>query len=527
MIARQVASDHGYNYVDIRALLLDPVDLRGIPWRDEDGRTRWAPPVFLPPTASTALWLLNLEELASCVPMVQAALYQLSLERKCGEYELPEGASIIACSNRENDRGIVHRIEDYPSKEDLQGKFAIRYRITPVPDADHFIAQLATYTVTRADVGKRIRVWASFTDATATFETRASEVSEAASAVVPMPQGFVFDTGALSVDEGGSTAFTVRLAVDPGQAVTAVVNREGTAHIDVSPAQLSFNESNWSVPQTVTVNGKAFAGASSHDTSVHLTSSRVPTSQRIGVHVRDTGGAGTDWTLRLAGNARTEGGRVGEAAADEVGEERGCVGSERLGWLHGAVSFVPVRENGRGCPPPDIHPPPRSRPASSSRRCGGMNVASWQGGVALHAGANRGSMDPGIDETDAIDKYEAVAVTSRRTAMTPTRGTETRELEDVLHDAAGRLSPIHVAALVAHPEAVRSALAAAADALSTGDRERRSSAEAIEGSVPLPVDTEEAQSAPGRAHANGRTGDAPDLGGDRGAGRSQDAAVGA
>ena len=87
MIARQVASDHGYNYVDIRALLLDPVDLRGIPWRDEDGRTRWAPPVFLPPTASTALWLLNLEELASCVPMVQAALYQLSLERKCGEYE--------------------------------------------------------------------------------------------------------------------------------------------------------------------------------------------------------------------------------------------------------------------------------------------------------------------------------------------------------------------------------------------------------------------------------------------------------
>ena len=110
MIARQVASDHGYNYVDIRALLLDPVDLRGIPWRDEDGRTRWAPPVFLPPTASTALWLLNLEELASCVPMVQAALYQLSLERKCGEYELPEGASIIACSNRENDRGVVHRM---------------------------------------------------------------------------------------------------------------------------------------------------------------------------------------------------------------------------------------------------------------------------------------------------------------------------------------------------------------------------------------------------------------------------------
>ena len=109
-IAQQVANQDGYRYVDIRALLLDPVDLRGIPWRDEDGRTRWAPPSFLPPTDSTASWLLNLEELASCVPMVQAALYQLTLERKCGEYELPPGASIIACSNRENDRGVVHRM---------------------------------------------------------------------------------------------------------------------------------------------------------------------------------------------------------------------------------------------------------------------------------------------------------------------------------------------------------------------------------------------------------------------------------
>ena len=35
------------------------------------------------------------------------------------------------------DLGKLFRIEDYPSKEALQGKFAIRYRITPVPDADH------------------------------------------------------------------------------------------------------------------------------------------------------------------------------------------------------------------------------------------------------------------------------------------------------------------------------------------------------------------------------------------------------
>ena len=42
--------------------------------------------------------------------MVQAALYQLVLDRKVGEYELPEGASLIACGNREKDRGVVHRM---------------------------------------------------------------------------------------------------------------------------------------------------------------------------------------------------------------------------------------------------------------------------------------------------------------------------------------------------------------------------------------------------------------------------------
>ena len=110
MIAQQVAADAGRAYVDVRALLLDPVDLRGIPWRDGSDRTRWAPPAFLPPSDDPGRWLINLEELPSAVPMVQAALYQLVLDRKVGEYELPGGASLIACGNRESDRGVVHRM---------------------------------------------------------------------------------------------------------------------------------------------------------------------------------------------------------------------------------------------------------------------------------------------------------------------------------------------------------------------------------------------------------------------------------
>ena len=109
-IAQQVAAAANCQYVDVRALLLDPVDLRGIPWRDGADRTRWAPPAFLPPSADPSPWLINLEELPSAVPMVQAALYQLVLDRKVGEYKLPEGASLIACGNRETDRGVVHRM---------------------------------------------------------------------------------------------------------------------------------------------------------------------------------------------------------------------------------------------------------------------------------------------------------------------------------------------------------------------------------------------------------------------------------
>ncbi len=58
------------------------------------------------------------------------------------------------------------------------------------------------------------------------------------------------------------------------------------------------------------------------------------------------------------------------------------------------------------------------------------------------------------------------SVRRQRMVLTVEGGMHGRsELEGMLSDAAGRLSPTHVAALVSHPEAVRAALAAAADAL--------------------------------------------------------------
>ena len=67
--------------------------------------------------------------------------------------------------------------------------------------------------------------------------------------------------------------------------------------------------------------------------------------------------------------------------------------------------------------------------------------------------------------------------------MARPRGEKLCELVGVLHEAAGRLSPAHVAVLVAHPEAVHSALAVAADVLRTDDASR---AETIAGAEAHP-----------------------------------------
>ena len=76
--------------------------------------------------------------------------------------------------------------------------------------------------------------------------------------------------------------------------------------------------------------------------------------------------------------------------------------------------------------------------------------------------------------------------------MARPRGESIRELEGVLHEAAGRLSPAHVAALVAHPDAVRSALAVAADVLSMDDA-GRPGVETIAGAEPVRIGAEEAK----------------------------------
>lgn len=106
-IVRQVAEALGRALQDVRALLLDPVDLRGLPFLGSDGRSKWALPEFLPQNGEGILFL---DELNAAPAMVQASCYQLVLDRKLGEYRLPDGWAIVAAGNRDSDRAVTTRM---------------------------------------------------------------------------------------------------------------------------------------------------------------------------------------------------------------------------------------------------------------------------------------------------------------------------------------------------------------------------------------------------------------------------------
>jgi MoxR-like ATPase len=95
-LIHQAAQQASLDLLDLRAVLLDPVDLRGLP-RIHNDLALWCPLAFLPKDGAGVLFL---DELAQAPPLVQAACLQLTLDRRLGEYVLPDGWSVVAASNR-------------------------------------------------------------------------------------------------------------------------------------------------------------------------------------------------------------------------------------------------------------------------------------------------------------------------------------------------------------------------------------------------------------------------------------------
>ena len=109
-LVSQIGADTSREVIDVRLALWEPTDIKGIPYYSaNDNAMVWAPPAELP-TDPASKAILFLDELNSAPPAVQAAAYQLILNRKVGTYVLPEGVDIVAAGNRDGDKGVTFRM---------------------------------------------------------------------------------------------------------------------------------------------------------------------------------------------------------------------------------------------------------------------------------------------------------------------------------------------------------------------------------------------------------------------------------
>jgi hypothetical protein len=128
-IVAEVAREENRPLIDIRLPLMEPTDIRGIPYlaevkvydskgnllRDEndvpitDKEFRWSTPSDLP-TDEESRALVFFDEMSAAPPSVQAATYQIILNRRIGSYVMPKEAAIIAAGNRVKDKGVAYNM---------------------------------------------------------------------------------------------------------------------------------------------------------------------------------------------------------------------------------------------------------------------------------------------------------------------------------------------------------------------------------------------------------------------------------
>lgn len=109
-----IATEMNGLMIDLRLAQMEPTDLRGIPYfNKETGLMDWAPPIDLPDEETASQYpvvVLFLDEMNSAAPSIQAAAYQLILNRRIGKYKLPDNVVVIAAGNRESDKGVTYRM---------------------------------------------------------------------------------------------------------------------------------------------------------------------------------------------------------------------------------------------------------------------------------------------------------------------------------------------------------------------------------------------------------------------------------
>ncbi|MBP3238881.1 MAG: AAA family ATPase [Lachnospiraceae bacterium] len=109
---KQIGEKYGYKVIDLRLAQMSEVEIGGLIYPNEDHtKTRWLSPEILPDEERDGKnTILLLDEITSCSKRVQVAAYQLILDRRVGQYTLPEGTFVIGLGNREDDEGVYIRL---------------------------------------------------------------------------------------------------------------------------------------------------------------------------------------------------------------------------------------------------------------------------------------------------------------------------------------------------------------------------------------------------------------------------------
>jgi hypothetical protein len=113
-LVADITEELGGYMIDLRLGQMEPTDIRGIPFYNKDtGKMDWAEPVDLPTEEFASQYpivVLFLDEMNVAAPSVQAAGYQLILNRRVAKYRLPDNVVIVAAGNRESDKGVTYRM---------------------------------------------------------------------------------------------------------------------------------------------------------------------------------------------------------------------------------------------------------------------------------------------------------------------------------------------------------------------------------------------------------------------------------
>jgi hypothetical protein len=113
-LVADLTAELGGHMIDLRLGQMEPTDIRGIPFFNKNNeKMDWAPPIDLPDQEMADQYpiiVLFLDEMNSAAPAVQAAGYQLILNRRVGKYVLPDNVVIVAAGNRESDKGVTYRM---------------------------------------------------------------------------------------------------------------------------------------------------------------------------------------------------------------------------------------------------------------------------------------------------------------------------------------------------------------------------------------------------------------------------------